>query len=180
MLAPIVVDNFLRVSTSPILGDKESAQTNTTASPTVRYGPNAPPHPSWALSLDASRAAGFYESLFSAWIRRIVADTGKSKLLRDTSLSQHRVGGMPRQDFPVHGETSLRDRTVPDFVVAFACPLEVTAMRAKNLLHARGVTGHQKVRTPRSSCWYSTWKLAVLSLVAPFNSNNSGISILSF
>ena len=31
-------------------------------------------------------------------------DTGKSKLLRDTSLSQHRVGGVPGQDFRVHGK----------------------------------------------------------------------------
>ena len=49
----------------------------------------------------------------------IVADTGTSKLFRDTSLSQHRVRGVPGQDSPVHGETSLRHRTVPDFVVTF-------------------------------------------------------------
>jgi hypothetical protein len=93
---------------------------------------------------------------FSECTRSMVADTVKSELLRDTSLSQHRVGGVPGQDFPVHGETSLRDRTVPNLVVTSAWPLEVTAMRAKNLLHARGVTGHQKVRMPLSSCWYST------------------------
>ena len=132
------------------------ARTNTTASPTVRYGPNAPPHPNWAPSLDASPAAGFNGSRFSPWIGRIGADTGSSKLFRDTSLSKHRVGGVPGQDFPVHGEASLRDRTVPDFVVAPAWPLEVTSMHTKNLLHARGVTGHQKVRMPLSSCWYST------------------------
>jgi len=62
---------------------------------------------------------------FSQWTRRIVADTGKSELLCDTSLSQHGVGGVPGQDFPVHGETSLRDRTEPDLVVTFAWPLEV-------------------------------------------------------
>jgi hypothetical protein len=93
---------------------------------------------------------------FSESTRRVVADTGKSELLRYTSLSQHGVGGVPGQNFPVHGETSLRDRTVPDFVVAFAGPLELTPMRAKDLLHARGVTGRQKVRMPLSSCWYST------------------------
>jgi hypothetical protein len=38
-------------------------------------------------------------------------------------------------------------------VVTFAWPLEVTSMRTKNFLHARGVTGgHQKVRMPLSSC----------------------------
>jgi hypothetical protein len=58
--------------------------------------------------------------------------------------------------FPVHGETSLRDGTLPDFVVTFAWPFKVAAMRAKHLLHARGVTGHPKVRMPLYSCWYST------------------------
>jgi hypothetical protein len=85
-----------------------------------------------------------------------VAEPGKSKLLRDTSLSQHRIGGVPGQDFRVHGETSLRDRTVPDFVVTFTWPLELTSVRTKDLLHARSVTGHQKVRMPLSSCWYNT------------------------
>src|ERR1019366_10294182 len=79
-------------------------------------------------------------------------DTGKSKLLRDTGLSQHCVGGVPGQDFAVHREAPLRNRTVPDFMVAFTWPLEVTSMSAKNFLHAGGVAGHQKVRTPLSSC----------------------------
>ena len=135
-----------------------------------------------ATDLDALRATGFHGSRFAEteWTRKVVADTRKSKLLRDTSLPQDRVGGVPGQDFRVHGETSLRDRTVPDFVVAFARPLEATSTRAENVLHTRSVTSHQKVRTPRSSCSYSTWKLAVRSLVARFNSNNSGIRVLSF
>ena len=106
--------------------------------------------------------------------------TRKSKLLRDTGLSQHRVGGVPGQDFPVHRETPFRDRAVPDFMVTSARPLKLTSIRTENLLHARGVSGHQKVRTPLSSCRYSKWKLAVRSLGTPFNSSNSGIRILSF
>src|ERR1035437_5354552 len=104
----------------------------------------------------------------------------KSKLLRDTGLFQHRVGGGPGQNFRVYRKTPLCGRTVPDFMVTSARPLKVTSMRAENFLDARRVTGHQKVRTPRSSCWYSTWKLAVRSLGTPFNSNNSGIRVLSF
>ena len=38
-----------------------------------------------------------------------------SELLRDSSLSQHRVSRVPGQDFPIHREPPLRDRTVPDF-----------------------------------------------------------------
>src|ERR1035441_9150406 len=97
------------------------------------------------------------------------SDSGKSKLLRDTGLSQYRVGGVSGEDFAVHRETPF-----------FAWPLEVTSMHTKYLLQGRSVTGHQKVRTPLSSCWYSTWKSAVRPVTAPFNSNNSGISVLSF
>lgn len=111
---------------------------------------------------------------------RVLAPLHKSKLLRDAGLSQHRVGGVPGQNLPVHRETPLRDWTVPDFMVTFARPLKVTSVRTENLLDAPGVTGHQKVRTPLSSCWYSMWKLAVPSLGTPFNSNNSGIRALSF
>lgn len=101
--------------------------------------PHPPWHPAWMLL----KRMNLWIAL-RKWTCRVVADTSKSKLLRDTSLSQHRVGGVPGQDFPVHGETSLRDRTVPDFVVTFAWPLKVTSMRAKNLLDARGVAGHQR------------------------------------
>ena len=59
-------------------------------------------------------------------------------------------------------------------------PLKVTCMRKENFLDARSIAGHQKLRTPLSSCWYTTWKLAVRSLVTPFNSSNSGIRDLSF
>ncbi len=55
-------------------------------------------------------------------------DTGKSKLLRDTGLSQYRVGGVSGKDLAVHGETPFRDRTVPDFVVTFAWSLEATSL----------------------------------------------------
>jgi hypothetical protein len=64
--------------------------------------------------------------------------TRKSKLLRDTRLSQHRVGGVAGQDLPVHRKTPFRDRAVPDFMVTSARALKVTSMRAENLLK-RGV-----------------------------------------
>src|ERR1035441_9471670 len=66
--------------------------------------------------------------------------------------------------FPVYRKTPLRDWAVPDFMVTPSRSLKVTSMRTENLLHVRGVAGHQKVRTSLSSCWYSTWKLAVRSL----------------
>jgi hypothetical protein len=42
----------------------------------------------------------------------------KSKLLRDTGLSQHRVGGVTGQDLPVDGKPPFRNRAIPDFMVA--------------------------------------------------------------
>lgn len=95
------------------------------------------------------------------WFGLTKNTAGKSKSLRDTGLPQHRVGRVPGQDLAVHRKTLLRDRTEPDFMVTFAWPLEVTSMRTKNILHSGGVAGHQTVRTPLSSCWYSTWKLVV-------------------
>jgi len=65
-----------------------------------------------------------------------------SKLLRDTGLSQYCVSGVSGQDLAVHWETPLRDRTVPDFMVTFAWPLEVASMGTKNFLHAWGEAGH--------------------------------------
>jgi hypothetical protein len=75
----------------------------------------------------------------------------KSELLRDTGLPQHRIGGMPREDLLVYGETALRDRAVPDFMVAAAGSLKVTSVSAENLLHPWREAGHQDARTLFSS-----------------------------
>ena len=43
-------------------------------------------------------------------------DACYSKLLRDTSLPQNRVGSVPGQDLPVYRKTPLCDRTVRNFM----------------------------------------------------------------
>ena len=157
-----------------------AARTESTSLFTRTSELNWPFHPRWAPSLDASRTRQPHVSHFRQWTGGVIPDTRKSKLLSDTGLSQHCFGGVPGQDLPVYRKTPLRDWAVPDFMVTPSRSLKVTSMRTENLLHVRGVAGHQKVRTSLSSCWYSTWKLAVRSLGTPFNSSNSGIRVLSF
>lgn len=56
----------------------------------------------------------------------------KSKLLRDTGLPQHRVGGMPGEDLPVYRKTPSCYRAVPDFMVPSAGSLKMTSMRRES------------------------------------------------
>jgi len=66
-----------------------------------------------------------------------------SELLGDTSLLQNAVCGVPRQNFVVHREVPLRDRAVPNLVIATSGSIITTTMGAKDVFQFRRVADHQ-------------------------------------
>ena len=57
----------------------------------------------------------------------------KSELLGDAGLLQHGVGGMAGQNLVIDREAAVRDRAVPDFVIAAAGTFKRTPMSSKDL-----------------------------------------------
>jgi hypothetical protein len=78
--------------------------------------------------------------------RREPDDECGSEALLDASLLQDGVGGMPGLDLPIHRKVAARNRAEPDFMIAFALPVEVAAMRSKDFLELRRVVRYQMWR----------------------------------
>jgi hypothetical protein len=70
------------------------------------------------------------------------SEPADSETLVDPGLLQDGVRGVSRLDLSIDDKASLRDRTEPDLVVAFALPLEATAVREEKFLELRSIRGH--------------------------------------
>lgn len=63
-------------------------------------------------------------------------------LVRDASLLEYYVREVARADILVNGKPSAVDGAEPDFVIAFALPVESASVPPQDFLQATGVARH--------------------------------------
>ena len=73
-------------------------------------------------------------------------------LYLDTGLPQHRIRQMPRGYLPIYNKPRIRNRALPNVMIAFAVTDEFAAMFEQNFLHPLCITGgHQAAMARKAS-----------------------------
>src|SRR5258708_4194055 len=103
------------------------------------------------------------------------------KGLRNPSVFQSDVGPFRRFDLVVDHEFTIRDRTIPDFMIALALPDELAAVLARNPFVARRVVlRHQATCANSKRSALTKNDKSSAEGVSSFSASNSGITISSF